>query len=77
MGTGASGAGTYSITGQVPKIGLNDQGQYVDGYQIDFVTGLSNRGWVFVPRDKYNAANAAAMVKAHASELDAVSQSGS
>lgn len=68
---------TWKVDGQSPRFGLDARGNYVDGYEVEFTTGLGNKGKLFVPRAGYNAQNVTALVKAHASELDTVSRSGS
>lgn len=76
MGNASSDPTTWTIDSQAPRMGQNARGQYVDGYQVEFTTGMGNRGVIFVPRERYNPANVVALVKAHASELDTVSRSG-
>ena len=68
---------TWTVDSQAPRTGENTRGQYVPGYQIEFTTGRGNKGTIFVPRTDYNPANVVALIRAHASELDTVSQSGS
>lgn len=76
MANAAADGVTWVVDSQVARIVDDGRGQYVPGYHIDFTTGLGNRGSIEVARSAYNPANVVALIKAHASELDAVSKSG-
>lgn len=72
----SSGSSGYKVTSQTPGFGIGPDGKAVEGVTINFRTSLGNLGTVFVPRTAYSAQAAIDAIRAHASELDQVSQSG-
>lgn len=68
---------TWRVDSQLPGFGPDGKGGFTDGYTISFTTGLGNVGAVFIPRKQYDPEAAIGIIRAHAQELDQVSQSGS
>ena len=73
----SSGQTSYKVDSQTPGVGPDARGQFTDGYTVHFTTGLGNQGTVFIPRRDYTPERAIAAIRAHAQELDQVTQSGS
>lgn len=66
---------TWSVTSQQETVDRGPDGSLVNGYKINFTTPSGVSGSIFVPRTAYNAANVKALLRAHISELEAVSSS--
>lgn len=77
MGNASSGQTSWKVTSQTSGFGVDASGKAVEGVNINFTTGLGNMGSVFVPRLGFSAQAAIDAIRAHATELDQVSASGS
>lgn len=64
---------SWTVTGQLDQqYGDVGSGTPVLGHVISFITGDGDRGSVFIPADKYNAANVRAAIVAKATVIDQV-----
>jgi hypothetical protein len=61
----------WRVTSQQEGDDLQD-GRFVPGVRVRFITAIGQSGSVFVPREQYNANTVRAMINAQAAEMDAV-----
>jgi hypothetical protein len=69
----ATQGSTWTVESQIEQSQGGPQG-IIRGVLITFVTGIGNRGTVFVPDQQYNVPNAYSAIEARAELLDSVSQ---
>lgn len=62
----------WIIEHQQETVGLGPDGRAIDGWRVNFVTGLGVHGSVFIVKARYSVDNVRAAVAAAAAEIDAV-----
>lgn len=67
----------YTVTSQTEVPGPGPDGRLTDGYRVAFTTASGVNATVFVPRAQYSPGNVAALIAAHAHQLEQVNQLGS
>lgn len=66
-------ATTWRVTADTPdQYDFDSGGSPVLGHRVSFITGLGNRGSVFVPNDHYNPGAVKTLVHAQAVTADSV-----
>ncbi len=60
----------YEVVSAQERLILDDAGNPVDGYRLDFVTKRGLRGYVNIPKSRYTKESAAQLVEAEAKKLE-------
>ena len=60
----------YRVVNRIGRIILDEAGNPVDGYHIDFITKSGARGFVEIPEAQYSKELAAEKLKAEAERLE-------
>lgn len=64
----------WEVIGQVPDVGANDQGVFVQGVTVTYRTASGVVGKVFVPQSQFTADQVRAIVTERAGHSEAVAQ---
>ena len=60
----------FEVVNVQERLILDDAGNPVDGYHLDFVTKRGLRGYVNIPKSRYTKEMAAQLVEAEAKKLE-------
>lgn len=67
--TPSGGPVTYHVTGQIEGTGRNNAGAFIPGVTVTFAMSNGHGGTVFIPQDRYDAANVKAAIEARVAQI--------